>query len=158
MLCTFFETKQLQEMSGIQITPEIETILRSDVLRNYKIDIETDSTILPDMQAETQQRASLVGSIIQFLTGVTPLVAQGFIPLETAKALLMFGLQPAKISRELEDALEMIGSAPPQMAMPGMVPPQMGGMPPPQGGSTMPIPQGSVQAMPPELTGLQQPV
>jgi hypothetical protein len=157
MLCTFFETKQLQEMSGIQITPEVETILRSDVLRSYKIDIETDSTILPDMQAETQQRAALVGSIIQFLTGVTPLVAQGFIPLETAKALLMFGLQPAKISRELEDALEMIGTAPPPMAMPGM-PQQMGGMPMPQEGMPMPIQQGAEQGMPPGLTGLQQPV
>lgn len=156
MLCTFFKTEQLQEMSGIQITPEIEKILRSDVLRNYKIDIETDSTILPDMQAETQQRSALVGSIIQFLTGVTPLVAQGFIPLETAKALLMFGLQPAKISRELEDALEMIGSAPPPpMGMPGM-PPQMGGMPMPQEGAEAPIPQGAEQGIPAGSDGLQQ--
>ncbi len=159
MLCTFFTTEQLQEMSGVPITPEVEKILRSDVIRNYKIDIETDSTILPDMQAETQQRAALVGSIIQFLTGVTPLVVGGLIPLETAKALLMFGLQPAKISRELEDALEMIGSAPqtaaPAGVPPGM-PPEMGGMP--QDGASVPMPQGADSEMPPGLTGLQQPV
>lgn len=130
MLCTFFTTEQMQEMSGVQITPEVERILRSDVLRNYKIDIETDSTILPDMQAETQQRASIVSSITQFLVAVTPLVAQGVLPLETAKALLVFGLQPAKISRQLEDALEMIGGVPqPQMPQQGQMGMQQGAQP-----------------------------
>jgi hypothetical protein len=160
MICEFFTTEQLQQMSGVTITPEIEQILRSDILRNYKIDIETDSTILPDMQAETQQRAQLVSSITQYLTAVTPLVVQGLLPLETAKALMMFGIQPAKISRQLEDALEMIGKAPPPM------PPQMGGMPgmmPPMGGMQPGVPEqmppsaGMPQGLPPELAGLQMP-
>ena len=156
LFCTFFTTQQMQEMSGIQITPDIEKIIRSDVLRNYKIDIETDSTILPDMRAETQQRAALVASITQFLTAVSPLVIQGILPLETAKALLMFGVQPANVSRELEDALEMIGTPPPPppMGAPGM-PPQLGGMLPQNG--TIP-PQMAQQQLPPELAALRQQV
>ena len=74
IISTFFTTSQMQMMSGTQITPEIETVIRSDVLQAYKIDIETDSTILADMDQETQKRAALVGSITQFIGVVAPLV------------------------------------------------------------------------------------
>lgn len=146
VISTFFTAKQMEEMSGIQITPEIENLIRNDVLQAYKIDIETDSTILADMEQESQKRAALVASITQFIATVSPLVAQGAIPIETAKALLMFALQSTKISRELQDSLELIGthpSPPPgMMGQPGMPP----GMMPP--GLQMQQPQG--QIMPPQ--------
>lgn len=108
-------------MSGIQITPEIENLLRDDVLQSYKIDIESDSTILADMEEETGKRAQLVSSITQFIGTVAPLVSQGAMPIETAKALLMFALQSTKITRELQDALELIGSPPPPSPQPAMM-------------------------------------
>jgi hypothetical protein len=149
LIGTFFTTKQMEEMSGIPLDfsnkpimslqdvearQESEMVLQyiqNDVLRNYKIDIETDSTILADMDQQAQKSATIVASITKFISAVAPLVAQGAMPLETAKALLKFGLQAAKIPRELEDALELIGTQPAnmqQMGM-GMGMPQMGGMP-----------------------------
>jgi len=112
VIATFFTKEQMQEMSGIEITPEIEALIRSDILRSYKIDIETDSTILADMDEEAQGRAAIVASITQFLGTVAPLVMQGILPLETAKALLSFGVGASKITRELQDALELIGTQP----------------------------------------------
>lgn len=121
----FFPTEQMSEMSGIMVTPDVEEIIRSDILRAYKVDIETDSTILADMDQQAQKRAAIVSSITQFISVTAPLVAQGALPLETAKALLTYALQPSKISRELEDALELIGTQQPQMGM-GMPPGAMG--------------------------------
>lgn len=152
LLCTFFPIPQLEEMSGIQITPDVQRVLKSDILRNYSVDIETDSTIMPDMQVMAQQRAAMVGSITQFLTAITPLVAQGAVPIETAKALLMFAVQPAKISRELEDALELIGTQP----LPQPMGPSLGGGGPlPQGG-VPPTGVGIPSQLPPELMPPQQ--
>jgi hypothetical protein len=124
LITTFFNNQQMEAMSGIAVTPQIESLLKSDILRSYKIDIETDSTIAGDMNQETQQRAQIVSSITQFIGMSAPLIQQGALPLETAKALLTFALQPAKISSELQDALELIG-AQPQPPMVGA--PQMGG-------------------------------
>ena len=112
IIATFFTTEQMQEMSGVEITPEIEDLIRSDILRSYKIDIETDSTIMADMEQESQARAAVVASITQFIGTAAPLVQQGILPLETAKALLMYGLGASKVSRELQDALELIGTEP----------------------------------------------
>lgn len=51
--------------------------------------------------------------------------------METAKALLKFALQTAKIPRELEDAIDMIGKQQPMAMLP-----QMGMM-----GAAQPMPQ-----------------
>ena len=122
-------------------------MIKSDVLCSYNIDIETDSTILADMEAETQKRAMLVSSITQFIASTAPLVQSGAMPIETAKALLVFALQTTKIPRELEDAIELIGQN-----MPPAMPPMMGGQPMPQQ-----IPQGAPPPqMPPEVQTNQQ--
>ena len=150
LISTFFSTQQLSQMSGIQITPDIEHLIRDDVLQSYKIDIESDSTILADMEEETGKRAQLVASITQFLSTVSPLVAKGALPIETAKALLMFALQSTKITRELQDALELIGSPQSQSQQPQM--PRL-----PQGMPGLPQQMMSdPQQLPPNLQGQMQ--
>lgn len=109
LICQFFPIDQIEEMSGIMVTPGIANILDSDILRSYQIDIETDSTILMDMDQQAQKRASIVQSITQFIATTAPLVQSGALPLETAKALMKYALAPTKVSRQLEDALELIG-------------------------------------------------
>ncbi len=172
LIAQFFPVDQLQQMSGLQITPEIQQVLQDDVLRSYKVDIETDSTILADMDQTAQKRSAIVQSITQFITATAPLVAQGAMPVETAKALLKYALQPTKISRELEDALEKIGQPQPQNMqpqMPGQLPgqPPQGQMPPPamhphniphpmphpQGAPPMMQPQGAPNNFPPPDLG-----
>jgi hypothetical protein len=45
---------------------EIVQVLRNDKLRGFKIDIETDSTVAPDAQAEQQGRTELLAAIGTF--------------------------------------------------------------------------------------------
>jgi hypothetical protein len=145
LISQFFQVDQLQQMSGIQITPQIQNIIQDDILRSYKVDIETDSTILADMDQQAQKRAMIVQSITQFISVTAPMVAQGFLPVETARALLQYALQPTKISRELEDALEKIGQPQPQMQQNPQMQPQPGQMPGQMQGQQ---PQGQMQGHP----------
>lgn len=128
------------EVEKRQKAQEVIELLRNDVLRQYNIDIETDSTILADMEDEAQKSAALVSSITQFISATAPLVQSGAMPIETAKALLMFALKTTKISREVEDALELIGKQP----VPSIQPP-MGSMVPQ---AQLPPPQVQIPASP----------
>lgn len=137
LICNFYPIEQLSQMSGIDIKPEVQQLLNSDVLRTYRIDIETDSTLSVDMDREMKRRADIVSAITQFLRMASPLVAQGALPLETAKSLLNYALQPSKISSELQDAIDLIGtSAPPQMM--SQRPPGGPPMSPEQGAADVP--------------------
>lgn len=130
LIARFFAPDKITKMSGIELTPEMVSLLRSDIQRQYRIDIETDSTILADMDLEAQKRASLVSSITQYITSVAPLVGQGILPIETAKALLKYAVTTTKIPKELEDSLELIGAQMTQQ-MPGQPPqPMQQGVPP----------------------------
>ena len=105
-----FEPMTLQLMTGIEVTPEMTQIMRSDVLRSYKIDIETDSTIAADANAEQKNRLEALTSLSQFLQMAVPAVQQGFLQPELAKELALFGIRGFKHSRQLEDVIERMGS------------------------------------------------
>lgn len=144
MITKFYTIDQMSEISGIEITPEMETLLRNEMLQNYKIEIETDSTIQADMDAEAAKRADIMRQVFQAIQTIAPLVKQGDIPLEAAKALIKWPLLATKISREVEDAIDMIGIPDQQNPAPGpMGPPEMPpGLPPQESmGNPTPTPQ-----------------
>jgi hypothetical protein len=60
---------------------EVIQVLRDDKLRGFKIDIETDSTVQPDADAEKQARTELLTSTADFCqrTGF-PMRLQGRLP------------------------------------------------------------------------------
>lgn len=117
----------LAEMTSVEVTGDMLAVVRDDTLRNWKIDIETDSTIVADEQAEQEARGKLLAGMVSFVTGIAPMVQGGLFPPEAAIALLKFGIQPYRGSREVMDVLEEMGTgAAANMAAP-VVPPG-GGM------------------------------
>lgn len=83
-------------------------VLRSDKLRGFKVDVETDSTIPADKQSEQQGRVEFLGAVAQFVEKIGPAVVQGMIPPNVAKELLMFGVRGFKVGSELEEVLEQL--------------------------------------------------
>ena len=73
------------------------------------MDIETDSTVMPDAATEQQNRIELLTAISGFVTGIGPAVQSGAIPMDLAKEMLTFGVRAFKVSPQLEDALDQIG-------------------------------------------------
>lgn len=112
IIAEHFEPQVLAEMTGIQqIDPQVIELLRSDKLRAYRIDIETDSTILEDDQAHKQ-------AILELITGVATLIQQALpaIQQEPLLAPLMFellglGVRSVKEGRRIEEVIEQTQQA-----------------------------------------------
>ncbi len=85
---------------------EAVKLLKSDKLRTFRIDIETDATVAPDQQKEKESR-------VEFLTAVSPFLeksaqvgqmAPQLVPL--LMKMLEFGIRGFRAGRTLEGAIE----------------------------------------------------
>lgn len=103
-----FQPEILQKITQKEVTPEMIQIMKSDQLRSYRVDIETDSTIARQIQDEEENYTKLLHSINQFVVGIAPMVANGLFPLEIAVSLLQSGIRRFKMGRSVEDAFEQI--------------------------------------------------
>ena len=109
MIVENFQPETIQAMTGMELTPEVYQILTSDMMRAYRIDIETDSTIADDAVQEKQQRIELVTAVTTYVEKVGPMVQAGLMPANVAKELLGFAVRAFKIGRTLEETLEEMG-------------------------------------------------
>jgi len=104
-------------------------IIKEDAVSSYKIDIEADSTVAADEQAEKDARVEFLKEITPFLEVVVPGLMGNPALAPLAKELGMFAVRAFPASRSLEDAFEtafdnlaaQAGKAGPQQ------PPQKGG-------------------------------
>jgi hypothetical protein len=101
-----FDPKTLSMMTGMEFTQEVYDILTDDMMRSYRIDIETDSTITQDAQVEKQGRIELVGAVTDFMEKVAPQVQAGLMPPQVMTELLGFAVRGFKVGRTLEDTLD----------------------------------------------------
>lgn len=81
-------------------------LLKDDKLRQFRIDIETDSTVLEDRQAEQQARTEFLGAVTPFLQQAIP-AAQQYPELKDMLAeMLLFGVRGFRAGRHLESVFE----------------------------------------------------
>lgn len=100
-----FSPETIQIMTGKKLTEEMLEIMRSDGAREFRIDIETDSTIANQQEVDEANITKLLSAIAQFIAGVGPAVESGAIPQEAATAILLGAIRKFKFGREVEDAL-----------------------------------------------------
>lgn len=106
IIATKFSPQTLSLMTGVQVTPEMEQILRSDIVRSYRIDIETDSTIQADVVRAQQQAGQFIQGAGTFFQGIGPAVQTGAMPRDVAIKLFMGLARPFKLGKQAEDALD----------------------------------------------------
>lgn len=116
------EEAQQKAMQNFQRAIEI---LKSDKLRGFRVDIETDSTIAADLEADKQSATELVRATFEGLMGAGQIVQQAPEMLEPMGQLLMFAFRRFRVGRtveaSLEDALDQMGKR--VEAMQGQQPP-----------------------------------
>lgn len=95
-----------KDQAGMMRIKQAVALLKSDKLRTFKVDIETDATVAPDQKAEKEAR-------VEFLTAVTPFIekaAQVGAQAPQLAPLLMkmldFGVKGFRAGRTLEAAIE----------------------------------------------------
>jgi short subunit dehydrogenase-like uncharacterized protein len=81
-------------------------MVRHDVQTGYKVDIEADSTIAPDEQAEKAARTEFLQAIMPMLQMIIPEVQQNPAVAPLAMALVMFGVRAFPAARGLEPMFE----------------------------------------------------
>jgi hypothetical protein len=116
LIATRFTPANLQMMTGIRLDEQGLQILKSDALRSYRIDIESDSTIRADMTRSQEQMNLFLQGTAQFaqsMGGVVPLAPQ-LLPavIEVYSAFA----RKFKLGKQAEDALDSLSQMAPQMA------------------------------------------
>ena len=101
-----YEPEILQAITNIQVTPEMIQIMRDDKLREYNIDVETDSTVFADENAEKQTRIEFLQTMGAYLEkaiavsnanpSLTPIMFQS----------LRFLVGAWKVGREFEEVID----------------------------------------------------
>jgi hypothetical protein len=95
-----FSPETMSRMTGLPVTPEILDLLRDD--DSYQIEVETDSTVIADEQADK----AAVAEYLQAVGGFMQLVTQSGIPQDVALKILLWASRRFKVSREIEDLIE----------------------------------------------------
>ena len=81
-------------------------MIRKDGIHGFRLDIEADSTIAPDEQAEKQARVEFLQQMVPMLQQVVPF-AQGNPPLASlAKEMTLFAARGFRVARPLEESIE----------------------------------------------------
>jgi len=108
----------MAQQSGQPVPPEIEQVLtvpswddvlqvlRSDAMRGYRVDIETDSTVQADVARLKTNAAEFVQGFGGFIQAVGPAVQAGAMPMDVVADLLTAFARNFKLGRQAEDALE----------------------------------------------------
>jgi hypothetical protein len=97
---------QEDEEPGPTFDDRVMELLRSDRMRSFRVDIETDSTLQPDENAEKRSRTEFVDAAGAYLERAVKIV-QAAPPLaKTAGELLMFAARGYRAGRGLEETLE----------------------------------------------------
>lgn len=97
---------QLEEMLKSPTWEDVQALLKDNATRQFRVDIETDSTIEPNETEEKQATVELMtamggfmqqwGPVIQMAPGIAPLAAE----------LLKFSLRRFRAGRQMEDVVE----------------------------------------------------
>jgi hypothetical protein len=108
------DQKMLQQPS----VEEVEKLLRSDVSRAYRIDIESDSTIRGDLSRSQQNMSMFLQGTSQFATAMAPIIAQSPGTAPAIMEIYAAFTRNFKLGKSAEDALdsltEALKSAPPK--------------------------------------------
>lgn len=98
-----------QQIAGLegQITVEdVTAFMRDERLRPYALDVETDSTIQPDEDAEKQRRIEFLGAITNAMGPLMQLVQVQPEAGEFAAAVLRFTANGFRAGRELQQPID----------------------------------------------------
>jgi hypothetical protein len=85
---------------------DVMQLLRDGAHRNYRIDIETDSTITSSIEGDMQGLSDVLKAVGATLQFVEPMVQSGMLPVEAAKELILATTRRARMGNAVEDALD----------------------------------------------------
>jgi len=87
--------------------------LRDEAQRNYRVDIETDSTLSATQDSDIENIGKLMQGVTAMLSGLMPFAQAGAMPIDAIKEIILAATRRAKLGSAVEDALDKIQQPPP---------------------------------------------
>ena len=112
IICSKYQADTLVQISGIMYTPDAQFVqpaiemLKNETMRNFNIDIETDTLVQIDQQTEKSNRVEFLTSVSSFLEKVLPVGQQHPELVPLLGEMLLFGIRGFKIGRTIEGSFE----------------------------------------------------
>lgn len=100
------QMQQLQKTANTISWGEILGVLRDDLSRNFRIDIETNSTVDPAATEDQQQITEVMNALGLVFQSVGPVVEKGVLPLAALKQMILAVTRRFVFGEEIEEALE----------------------------------------------------
>lgn len=94
---------QIQKALSAPEWEQVLELLKNDMQRSYRIDIETNSTIDVEATEDQQQIGDFMNAMGQLMAGLTPMVETGGMPFEAAQSLLLAVVRRFRFGTEVED-------------------------------------------------------
>lgn len=85
---------------------DILNAMRSEKRQQYRIDVETDSTIAGTLSSDMAGLSQVLKAISDTLTGLAPLVENGSLPVDAAKEVVMAVIRRSRMGLAVEDAFD----------------------------------------------------
>lgn len=99
---------------------EVMAVLKQPLPRRYRIDVETEDTLEPDIDADRQRAVELAQGIAQIAPAV-PAIDMAFGP-GFAKEMIALTMRKFHTGKQLDDILDKALALPPMPMMPPQAP------------------------------------
>lgn len=99
---------QLQKQLAQPTWGRVLEMLRDDMQRAYRIDIETNSTVEPEAVEDQKKISEVMTALGQYLNGVTPLIVSGTMPFEAAQSMMLAIVRRFRFGNEIEDYIKQM--------------------------------------------------
>ena len=115
VICSKYQPEIILEVSGIANTPDGQNpelvaqaiaLLKNEPMRNFQIDIETDTLVELDEMGEKRSRVEFLQAAGSFITQATQAAQAAPQMLPLYMQMLLFGVRGFKAGRELEGVFE----------------------------------------------------
>lgn len=85
---------------------EVFGVMQSDLMRAYRVDIESDSTVRGDLTRNQKAMGDFLGGTAQYIAAVGPAVQAGQMDAQVAVEIFSAFSRNFKLGKQVEDALE----------------------------------------------------
>ena len=85
---------------------DILDMMHRPAMRQFRVDVETDSTIAATLDSDMSALSNLMKAISQLLTELAPLVQAQALPVDAAKEIVMAVIRRARLGTAVEDAFD----------------------------------------------------
>ncbi len=100
-----FDPETFAALTGKAPSPEAMALMRNDRLRGFRIDVETDSTVIPNEEIDRRNATEFLSAISGFMATMLPVVQAQPQLAPMAIEMMKFGSRQFKAGRGLEDVI-----------------------------------------------------